>query len=225
MKTHTQPMTRDSDALLLAARCARGRVVVIDDDAEVLGALAALFDLEGLACETHASASAYLTLRAYNQPLYPGPYCVLSDVQMPGLGGLALQSRLAAIDDTPLLFMSGASGVQEAVQAFQGGAQDFLLKPLDADVVLAAVTRALALSAQRQAQRERKAEIALRMATLTARERTVAHCVAQGQINDVIANDLGIALRTVKLHRQHAMAKLQVHTVVDLARIADEAGL
>jgi FixJ family two-component response regulator len=150
---------------------------------------------------------------------------VLCDVQMPGVDGLELQRRLAALDDTPLLLMSGASGIRDAVQAFQGGALDFLIKPIDVDVLLAALEKAFELSARREAARVRKAEIALRLESLSARERDVARSAAQGKINEVIAGELGIALRTVKLHRQHAMEKLRVQTVVDLARIADEGGL
>ncbi len=210
---------------LLAQRCARGHVAVIDDDADVRSALAALLDLEGLACETHAGAESYILARSYNRLLYPGPCCVLCDVQMPEVDGLELQRRLAALDDTPLLLMSGASGIRDAVQAFKGGALDFLIKPIDVDVLLVALGKAFELSTQRQALRARKAEVALRVESLSARERDVARSAAQGKINEVIASELGIALRTVKLHRQHAMEKLQVLTAVDLARIADEAGL
>jgi FixJ family two-component response regulator len=92
-------------------------------------------------------------------------------------------------------------------------------------VLLAALEKAFALSTQRQVQRIRKTEVARLIGLLTARERDVARSAAQGKINEVIATELGIALRTVKLHRQHAMEKLEVLTIVDLARIADEGGL
>jgi FixJ family two-component response regulator len=223
--TNNYPLPATGAEHLRAQRCARGHVAVIDDDAEVRAAMASLLDLEGLACETHASAESYILSRSYNRLLYPGPCCVLCDVQMPGVDGLELQRRLAALDDTPLLLMSGASGIRDAVQAFHGGALDFLLKPIDVDVLLAALEKAFALSTQRQAQRTRKAEVERLIGLLTARERDVARSAAQGKINEVIAAELGIALRTVKLHRQHAMEKLEVLTVVDLARIADEGGL
>lgn len=209
----------------LAERCARGRVVVIDDDAELRAAQAALFDLEGYACETHASADAYVQVLSYNRPSFPGPICVLCDVNLPGLGGLELQRQLTELDDKAFLLMSGASGAKEVVQAFRTGAVDFLIKPVDADVLLAAVEKALAVSRERQSQRERGLEISARIASLTEKERVVARRVAQGQTNQGIADGLGIALRTVKLHRHRAMAKLQVDTVVDLARLADEGNL
>ena len=125
-----------------AARCAQGRVVVIDDDPTIVMALSALLELEGYACETHASAEAYLHVLNYNRPSFPGPHCVLCDLMMPGLSGLELQSRLAALDDTPLLLMSGGSGVQQAVDGFRGGALDFLVKPIEADTLLTAVAKA-----------------------------------------------------------------------------------
>jgi two-component system, LuxR family, response regulator FixJ len=209
----------------LAKRCARGRVVVIDDDPEILAALSALLELEGYACETYVSALAYLQVLNYNRPCFPGPACILSDVKMPELDGLELQSRLAGLDAAPLVLMSGASGALEAVSAFHGGALDFLIKPIDADVLLEAVAKALAQSREAQIQQRRRTDLAQRIATLTERERTIARRVAQGQINRAIADDLGIALRTVKLHRQRAMEKLGAHSVVELARIADAGGL
>jgi FixJ family two-component response regulator len=209
----------------LAQRCLRGRVVVIDDDREILEAIAALLDFEGYACEIYPSALAYLQVLTFNRPHFPGPCCVLCDVRMPELDGLELQARLRDVDDPPMLLMSGVSGVDEAVRAFRGGAHDFLIKPIDADVLLAAIGRALAESASRQERRRRQADLAQRTATLTRRECEVARLVASGQTNMVIAGRLGIALRTVKIHRQRAMEKLGAGSMADLVRIVDEGGV
>ncbi len=213
------------DDLRLAERCARGRIVLIDDDAEIVDALVALFDLEGYACETYSSALSYLHMRTFNSPQFPGPNCVLCDVKMPKLDGLELQRRLAELDDTPLLLMSGASGAVEAVNAFRAGALDFLIKPIETEMLLAAVAKALSTSTERQHLRERHSVLAKRITSLTRRERDVISCVARGEINRDIAEQLGIALRTVKLYRQRGMEKLGVSTVADLARLADEGGL
>jgi len=213
------------DDLRLAERCARGRIVLIDDDAEIAVALAALLDLEGYACESYPSALSYLQMRAFNRPQFPGPNCVLCDVKMPELDGLALQRRQAELDDTPLLLMSGASGAEEAVSAFRAGALDFLIKPIEAEMLLAAVAKALSISDERQRLGERRSDLAQRIASLTSREREVVRCVARGKINRDIAEQLGIALRTVKLHRQRGMEKLGIDTVAELARLADEGGL
>ncbi|HAS52100.1 MAG TPA: hypothetical protein DCS21_10315, partial [Gammaproteobacteria bacterium] len=178
----------------LAERCARGCVVVIDDDGEILDALRALLELEGYACKTYPSALGYLQTLNDHLPAFPGPGCLLCDVRMPELDGLALQQRLAALDDTPMLLMSGVSGAPEAVNAFHGGALDFLIKPIDDEVLLDAVARALAISAERQHQRARRSELAKRLATLTEREREIARRVTLGQRNLEIADELGIAL-------------------------------
>lgn len=209
----------------LAARCALGRVVIIDDDSEFLSALASLIELEGYACETYASALGYLQVVRYNRPCFPGPCCVLCDVRMPELNGLELQARLAELDDTPLLLMSGLSGVQEAVSAFRAGALDFLIKPVDAEILLAAVSKALTASTERQHQRGRRTDLAARIATLTERERDIARRVVAGQTNPAIAEELGISLRTVKRYRQRAMEKVGAGGTVELVHIADEGGL
>ena len=218
-----QPVTVSDEKL--AARCARGRIVLIDDDPEILSALAALIEMEGYASETYTSALSYLQVLASNRPSFSGPCCVLCDVKMPELNGLELQSRLAALDDTPLLLMSGDSGAREAVSAFRAGAQDFLIKPIDADILLAAVVKALAVSAARLLLRERKNDLAARIESLTERERDIVRRVVSGQTNPAIAEELAIALRTVKLYRQRAMEKLGATGVADLVRIADEADL
>lgn len=218
-----QPVTMSDEKL--AARCARGRIVVIDDDTEILSALAALIEMEGFACETHTSALSYLQVLASNRPSFPGPCCVLCDVKMPELNGLELQSRLAGLDDTPLLLMSGDSGAREAVSAFRAGALDFLIKPIDADILLAALVSALSVSAARHLQGERRTDLLARIDSLTDRERDIVRRVVSGQTNPAIAEELAIALRTVKLHRQRAMEKLGAGGMADLVRIADEGRL
>ena len=217
------PVTVAEEAL--AAQCARGRIIVIDDDTQILSALGALMDLEGYACETYSSALAYLRGRSERLPHFAGPSCLLCDVKMPELDGLTLQQRLMEEDDTPLLLMSGASGAQEAASAFRAGAQDFLIKPIDADELLAAIAKALIVSTERHANYLRAANLSARIASLTAREREVARYVAQGLTNPAIAIKLGLALRTVKLYRQNATEKLAACTTAELVRIADEGGL
>lgn len=220
---YRSPVTVDDQALF--ERCARGRVVIIDDDAEILAAYAALIEMEGHACDTYLSALAYLQVLDANRAVFPGPCCVLCDVHMPELGGLELQRRLTELDDTPLLLVSGASGAREVGSAFRAGVQDFLVKPVDADDLLAAIRKAMQVSFERQRQGVRKAELDARSASLTAREREIARRVTRGQTNATIAHELGIALRTVKLHRQRAMEKVGATDTPSLVRIADEARL
>ena len=217
------PVTVHDQAL--AARCAQGRVIIIDDDPEILQALAALMESAAYACETYTSGLTYLQVVNYNRPSFPGPVCLLCDVKMPGLSGLELCQKLTAHDDPPLLIMSGSSGIDEAIAAFRGGVLDFFTKPVDADTLLAGIQKALALSTQRQQQRQRQQSLATKVASMTPRERNIARQVARGLTNPVIAQKLGIALRTVKLHRQRAMEKLGVGSLADLVRLADEGGL
>ncbi len=210
---------------MLAQRCAQGRVVLIDDDSEILQALSALIDMAGYACETYTSGLAYLKVLAYNKPCFPGPCCVVCDVKMPDMDGLELQRHLVQSHETPLLIMSGASGMDEAIIAFRGGVLDFLTKPIDADTLLLAVDKALKLSTERQQQCHHQTQLATRIASLSQRERDIASLVAQGHTNPVIAQKLGIALRTVKLHRQRAMEKLGANNLADLIRTSDAGGL
>ncbi|NTW85992.1 MAG: response regulator transcription factor [Holophagaceae bacterium] len=205
-----------------AERCRRGRIVLIDDDAEILAAVTSLLELEGYLCETYASALDYLGQLGAPRRCPPGPCCVLLDVMMPDLDGLEAQRRLAGLDDTPLLLMSGASGVQEAVTAFRAGALDFLIKPIEAETLLEAVEKALAVSRARQATRARTQDQSRRLAALTPREHDVAVRVARGKLNRVIGEELGLALRTVKLYRQRCLEKLEASSTADLIRILQE---
>ena len=209
----------------LMARHARGCVILVDDDAEILAALKALLEMEGYACEAHATAAACLQQLGSGAPRFPGPRCVLCDMKMPGMDGLEFQRRLAELNPIPLIFMSGGSATQDAVHAFRGGAVDFMIKPVDATALLLVVAKALKADGDRRQNFERLGKVTARVATLTDREREVARRVAQGQTNLSIAADLGLALRTVKLHRQRAMEKIGVSGVTDLVRVADEAGL
>jgi len=218
-----RPVTVDEQNLAL--RYARGCVVIIDDDAEILAALSALMDLEAYACETYACAADYLDMLISNRPSFPGPSCVLCDVKMPEIDGLELLQRLAELDDTPLVLMSGASTAHDVAIGFRGGALDFLVKPMDADALLATVGRALAVSGQRQQARARTNDLARCIAALTPRERDIARRIASGQTNPEAARELGIALRTVKLHRQRAFAKLGAESLPALVRLVDQCQL
>ncbi|HIJ62178.1 MAG TPA: response regulator transcription factor [Rhodospirillaceae bacterium] len=209
------------------AECAgRGLVIVIDDDEEILQALTGLIRMEGYSCEHYGSATEFLAAATQVSSRFPGPVCVLCDVRMPEVDGLALQQRLAEAGDPPLVLMSGNSGAAETVRAFRAGVIDFLLKPIEDDLLFTALEKALAVSRERQQTASKAADAADRVAQLTAREYEIIRLVSQGLINRDIAERLGIAVRTVKLHRQRAMEKLNVHGMVDLVRLnpLDQSG-
>lgn len=206
-----------------AARHARGRVIVIDDDDAVREALSALLSLEGYAVVPFSSASGYLDSLREASPLFSGPQCVLLDVKMPDMTGLELQRRLGEMgESTPIIFMSGGSGAFEAVQALKSGAMDFLIKPFEKESMLTAVSHALKKNHKELQHHEQHVDIALRLSSLSARERQIARMVSSGMLNRDIAAELGIAIRTVKLHRMHMMRKTGAANVIELSRLIDK---
>ncbi len=215
-------MTVDDERV--AARFARGRVVLIDDDAEVLSALSARLMFEGYAVETFASARHYLEALDAPVPSFPGPSCLLCDLRMPEIDGLALQRQLQGRDVPPMVLMSGQSLPQEVVSAFHGGAVDFLIKPFEASELLLAVTKALRTNVAHRTAAQRQLDVAALVASLTDKELNVIRLAVQGKTNPQIMLSLKIALRTVKLHRQRAMEKLGLDSVAALGRFAQEVG-
>lgn len=205
-----------------AARHARGHVSVIDDDEAVRSAVSAILRHEGYAVTEFASASAFLAFEDEAEPMFPGPRCLLLDVKMPGASGLELQQRLAERKRTmPILFMSGGSSAAEAVQAMKGGAMDFLIKPFDDAQLLVSVAGALAKCVADEMANLSSQEIVRRFDSLSAREAQIARMVSGGLLNQQIAAQLGIAERTVKLHRMHMMRKLGAANVIELIRMLD----
>lgn len=206
-----------------AARHARGHISIVDDDEAIRHAISALLVLEGYATELHESALAYLASTEEAKPVFPGPSCILLDVKMPGLTGLELQRRLPDIAaTTPIVFMSGGSGAADVVQAFRNGAMDFLIKPFDENTLLSAIKQALGKSRYAQEDKDQTEDIAERLAALSQRELQIAKMVSSGNLNRDIADQLGIAIRTVKLHRMHMMRKLGAANVIELARLLDK---
>jgi FixJ family two-component response regulator len=205
-----------------AARHSRGRIAIIDDDDAIREALATLLLLEGYATESHACAASYLEKLERAEPEFPGPRCLLLDIKMPGLTGLELQRRLIELSETtPIVFMSGGCGAPEAVQALKNGASDFLVKPFEEEALLNAVSEALQKVRLDQESEARRDSAVTLLGRLSARELQIARLVISGALNRDIAEQLGIAVRTVKLHRMHMMHKLQVSNVIELTRIMD----
>lgn len=208
-----------------AARHARGHVCVIEDDDAVRGAVSAILRHDGYAVSEFSSAAAFLEFEAKAEPMFAGPQCLLLDVKMPGASGLELQQRLADIGvSAPIVFMSGGSSAAEAVQAMKSGAIDFLIKPFDDEQLLAAIDGALAKCVADEQASLSTQEVERRFSTLSVREEQIARRVAKGLLNLQIAAELGIAERTVKLHRMHMMRKLGAANVIELVRILDAVG-
>ena len=158
-------------------------------------------------------------------PAGTAPGCVLVDLHMPGPSGLDLQQALTKAEHPlPVIFLTGHGDIPISVQAMREGAEDFLTKPVKKDLLFAAIGRALARDAQERAQRARRRELRARFDALTPREREVLVHVLTGQLNKQIAGDLDASERTIKAHRANLMAKLAIHSVAELVRLAQEAG-
>ena len=195
-----------------------GTVHVVDDDTSYRVALCRLLSAAGLEPVPYGSAVEYL---ATDDPRSPA--CVLLDLRMPGFTGLDLQRTLATRSDAhPVIFLSAHGDIPTTVRAMQGGALDFLTKPVPTVTLLEAIHRALVADVDRQEHAVRMTEIKRRYASLTARERQVMAGVVAGLLNKQICFTLQAAERTVKTHRSRVMEKMQARSVAELVRLAEE---
>jgi FixJ family two-component response regulator len=190
-------------------------IFLIDDDPAVLRALRRLFLTHGFTVEAYESPQFFL-----DRPRPDGPACLILDMRMPEMSGLDVQQLVKGRgDDIPIVFLSGASDVPKTAQAMRNGALDFLVKPADESQLLDAVTRALAWDVRHRLVRAEQQKAADRLSRLTHREKEVCELVVRGLINKQIAATLGIAEKTVKIHRGRAMRKLDVDSVASLVRL------
>jgi FixJ family two-component response regulator len=198
-----------------------GIVFVIDDDPSVRRALQRKLSTLGFAVETFDCADAFLRR--------DGPEavaCIVSDVRMPGMNGLDLQATLDAADRAlPMIFITGHGDIPTTVQAMKAGAVDFLAKPFREDEIVKSVTEALARSRETVAARCEEAALRSRLASLTAREREVFALVVEGLLNKTVADRLGIAEKTTKIHRARVMEKMGAASLADLVRMAERLDL
>lgn len=194
-------------------------IFVIDDDEDVRTSLSRLLRAAGWQVETFASAGDFL-----ERPACAGTACVLLDVDMPEMTGPRLhETMLARGIDMPVIFLTGKGDVPTTVQAMKRGAVDFLLKPVENDALFAAIEIALRRHASDQAHRREQLGIAMRLDRLSAREREVMELVVLGRLNKQIAAELGIAEKTVKIHRGRVMEKMEVQSVAALVHLLDRA--
>lgn len=191
------------------------RVWVADDDASVRDAIAFMLDHHGMAYRLFDSAEAVL---AALKPSDRG--CLLLDVRMPGMDGLALQNRLKQDGILmPVVFISGHGDIRTAVRAVQAGALDFLEKPFEAEVLLEKLENAMEIDRAGQVGTAAVADVESRLATLTPRERQVMEGILEGKLNKLIAADLDISVRTVEIHRANVLEKLEARNGSELVRI------
>jgi len=192
-------------------------VFVVDDDARVREAIGELLASLGWRAETFAAAADYL---AYAKPDLPA--CLILDVELPDINGLEFQKQLSRDVHPPIVFVTGHGDIPSTVRAIQGGAVDFLTKPVGEDELVAAVRAAIERDRTQRTARAERTELERRLATLTPREREVLPLVVSGLLNKQSAAELGISEITLQIHRGKVMQKMQAASLADLVRIAEK---
>jgi FixJ family two-component response regulator len=192
-------------------------VLLIDDDPEFRDSVARLLRTVGLHTREFSSVPDFLKA---DPP--EGPTCLVLDVRMPGRSGLELQRDLAAANrQVPIIFITAHADVPMTVQAMKGGAIEFLTKPFRDQDLLDAVEAGLARDRARRESERALAALKERYDTLSSRERDIMLHVVAGRLNKQIANDIGIAESTVKVHRTNLMRKMKARSLPELSRMAD----
>lgn len=199
----------------------RRQIYLVDDDEAVRRSAGFMLKTSGFAVEPFASGIEFLKSV---EGLAPG--CILLDVRMPGMDGLEVQRALGERGITfPVIVLTGHGDVNVAVAAMKAGALDFIEKPFEKSVILAALEEGFAQIERSDRSTARAAEAVLRLNVLTAREHDVLEGLVRGFPNKTIAYDLGISARTVEIHRANLMTKLNVRSLSEALRIAFAAGL
>lgn len=189
-------------------------VYVIEDDEVNRALMRDLFESVDLKVSLYESGNRFLEAMPVS-----GPGCILLDVRMPGISGLDLQTIVAKeIRDLPVIIVTAHGDTQMAVRAMKEGAFDFIEKPINNQILLDTVNKALEESAKLGSEMSEQAAIQARLDFLTPRENDVLLMIAKGKLNRQIAFDLGITQRTVEVHRARVMEKMQAKTVADLLR-------
>jgi FixJ family two-component response regulator len=191
-------------------------IYIVEDDLALQRALERLFRSAGITTRVYASAQAF-----FAEPWDATPGCLLIDVSLPGLDGLAFYEQLKMRGIMlPAIMMTGFGDIPMSVRAMKAGAVDFLAKPFGDEDLLAAVSAALMQDAVRRDADEETQVLRARFNALSPRERQVFESVVQGRLNKQIAGDLGLSEITIKIHRAAVMRKMQVKSLAALVRLA-----
>jgi FixJ family two-component response regulator len=195
-------------------------VFVVDDDPSMRRSLETLLRSVGLDARLFSSAQEFMQAK---RPDAPG--CLVLDVRLPGMSGLAFQEELAKTGVAiPVIFISGHGDVPMTVRAMKAGAAEFLTKPFDDQVLLDAIHAAIERDRARRRDATSLAALEARYDELTQRERQVMKLVVAGRVNKQIAAELELSLVTVKVHRGQVMRKMLAKSVAELVRMADRLG-
>jgi len=190
-------------------------VHIIDDDEALRDSLIWLLETEGHTVATYPSAEDFLLAWS---PEMRG--CALLDVRMPGMSGLELFEKLLTLHNTlPIIFITGHGDVPMAVTALKKGAIDFIEKPFNDRDMLKLIEQCLSIDREKHSQWRQNAETARRREQLTGREREVLELIVAGRLNKQIADDLGISIKTVEVHRARVMEKMGVASLAELVQL------
>lgn len=194
-------------------------VFFVDDDAAIRDALSLLISLKGLRVAVFSSAEDFL---AVYDPQWRG--CLLTDLQMPGMGGLELQAKLREGEVLlPVVVLTAHGDVATTRTALKNGAVDFLEKPVDDEVLIDVLENAIRVDSQRHRAQVQRAEVISRLSRLTSRERDVLDLLADGLQHREIAERLAISPRTVEVYKARMMEKLHCRTLADIVRLGTQA--
>lgn len=190
-------------------------VFVVDDDEAARDTLTSLLRTDGLTCRAYASAAAFL---AQLQPEHKG--CIITDVRMPGMDGIALINRLQEIGcRIPVIVITGDANVPLTIEVMKAGVQDFIEKPFRGHAIRQAVRQCLERNRHTEAEETQRVMIERRRATLTPREQQILAGMVEGWANKVAGLRLGISPRTVEVYRAKVMSKMQAESLAELVRM------
>ena len=196
----------------------RPLVLVVDDDEAMRRSVAFLLASVGLDCRCFADAASFLA--GFDEAAMLRPGCVLLDVRMPGMSGLELLQQLVARHCVlPILLLTGHGDVPMAVTALKSGAEDFIQKPYNDQILLDAIAKAVRKSTERLTESGARRRVAERLARLSRREAEVLAGVIAGKANKVIAAELVLSIKTVEVYRHAVMEKMAAGSVAELARM------